>query len=130
MGHENQTRAAGDLLVKLVVKPHKYFRREGCDIHTERRISISQAVLGDVIEVTTLYGKKKMSVSAGTETGTVQKIAGYGLEHPSSLNHTKGNQYVHFVVNIPTTLTPQQRTTMRQYSYYEDPIPAQKDSEI
>ncbi len=130
MGNESTTKIAGDLLVKLAVKPHKYFRREGRDIHTEKKVSISQAVLGDVVEVATLYGKKKVPVTSGTETGTVHKIVGYGLEHPSSMNHSKGNHYVHFVVDIPTKLSPQQMATMRQYSYYEDPIPSFKESDI
>jgi len=124
MGNEHATKRCGDLLIKIRIKPHKYFRRDGRDIHTDRKITISQAVLGDIIEVTTLYGKKKIPIHSGTESGTVHKIVGYGLEHPSSLNNSKGNHYIHLLLDIPSKLTPEQFSSMRNYSFYEDPIPA------
>ena len=130
MGHENVNRQSGDLLIRVNISPHKYFRREGRDIHTERRISISQAVLGDMLDIATLYGKKRISVSPGTESGTVFKITGYGLEHPSSLNNSKGNHYVHFVVDIPTKLNEQQLASMRMYSFYEETIPVISDKDF
>jgi len=123
MGSENTTKRCGDLLVKITVKKHKYFRNEGQDIHTDKRITISQAVLGDVIEITTLYGKKKIPIHQGTENGAVHKIVGYGLEHPTSLNKTKGNHYVHFVIDVPKTLTEEQRSLMKAFGNYEEPIP-------
>ena len=46
----------GDLIVKVTVKEDPYFRRDGYDILTDAHISISQAVLGDNIQVRTLAG--------------------------------------------------------------------------
>ena len=37
---------AGDLMIKVKVKPHPYFKRDGSDIHTNLFISVADAVLG------------------------------------------------------------------------------------
>jgi molecular chaperone DnaJ len=57
---------AGDLLVKVNVKPHAYFKRDGANIYSDCFISISQAVLGSEIKIKTLYGDVKMKIPQGT----------------------------------------------------------------
>ena len=37
---------SGDLLIKINVKPHPNFKREGYDIYTDKYITITQAILG------------------------------------------------------------------------------------
>ena len=53
--------AAGDLHVKIFVKPHEYFYRQGADLVISLPISFTQAVLGDEITITTL-DKKSLKV--------------------------------------------------------------------
>lgn len=36
----------GDLLIKINVKPHPYFTRQGFDIHVTKKLNLSQALLG------------------------------------------------------------------------------------
>lgn len=130
MGHESVDRRGGDLMVKLKVRPHSYFRREHFDIHTDTKITITQALLGGIVEVATLYGNKKISIAPGTESGTKHKIVGYGLEQPQSLNHSKGNHYVHFIVVIPTSLNLKQAAALREYSFVEEPIQEEQIGDI
>ena len=59
----------GDLLVNISVKPHPYFNLKGFDIHTDKLITISQAVLGGSVDVETLYGKKSVKIMPGTASG-------------------------------------------------------------
>lgn len=47
---------AGDLLIKINVKPDAYYQRDGYDIYTTAYISISEAVLGSKVKVETLNG--------------------------------------------------------------------------
>ena len=117
MGH-----AAGDLLLNLKVGTHPYFKREGYDIHTNRMITISQAVLGGTIEVPTLYGKKGISISPGTAHGSAQKISGYGVQKLYPNQHSRGDHYVHFQVKIPSFLNHKQREAMKAFAAVEDPI--------
>lgn len=70
---------AGDLIIKISVKPDPYFRRDGFDITTDANISISQAVLGDTVEIRTLTGTKKINIPAGSQDGEKVRIAGMGI---------------------------------------------------
>ena len=69
----------GDLIIKINVKPDPYFRRDGFDIITDANISISQAVLGDNIDVRTLTGQRSVKVSAGSQDGDKIRLPGLGI---------------------------------------------------
>jgi DnaJ-class molecular chaperone len=60
---------AGDLLIKVNVRPHPYFRREGSDIYTDKFITFTQAVLGGSTKVETLTGKVDVKIQPGTTEG-------------------------------------------------------------
>ena len=80
---------AGDLIIRISVKPDPYFRREGNDIYTDYYLTIpqvyyykiralvlfEQAVLGDKINVKTLDGMKTISIDKGTQPGDRKKIS-------------------------------------------------------
>ena len=48
----------GDLNIRIVVRPHKLFRREGINLRLEVPISFTQAALGAEIDVPTLDGSQ------------------------------------------------------------------------
>lgn len=52
--------------MQIKVKPHPYFKRDGSDILTDQFISIADAVLGNEVQVKTLYGDIRMKVDPGT----------------------------------------------------------------
>ena len=56
----------GDLMIKVEVKSHPYFKREGANIFTEKYITFTQAVLGANLPIKTLYGNKNIKISPGT----------------------------------------------------------------
>lgn len=117
MGHGN-----GDLLVHIKVGSHPYFKRDGYDIHTNRLITISQAVLGATIDILTIYGKKNIKINPGTAAGSTFKIAGYGVQKLYPNQHSKGDHYVHFNIKIPSFLNHKQREAMKAYASVEDPL--------
>ena len=57
---------AGDLLIKVNVKPHPIFKREGADIIAEKPITFTQATLGSSIKVDTIWGKQELKIKPGT----------------------------------------------------------------
>ena len=57
------------MLVKVIVRPHPYFKRDGANIFTEKYISVSQAILGGTVKVTTLVGEKDIVINPGTSEG-------------------------------------------------------------
>jgi molecular chaperone DnaJ len=70
---------SGDLLIKINVKPHPKFKRNGADILSERKITVTEAILGASLEVETVYGKQKLKISPGTNNGEDVVITGMGV---------------------------------------------------
>lgn len=101
----------GNLYVVIRVKPHVYFRRNDETIHLELAINISQAALGDEVEVPTLDGKEMMTIPAGTQTGDTIRLRGKGVPRlrRDGSNIGRGDQIVTLQVRTPTNLTKEQR---------------------
>jgi molecular chaperone DnaJ len=101
----------GNLYVVIRVKPHVYFRRNEDTIHLELAINITQAALGDEVEVPTLDGKEMMTIPAGTQTGDTIRLRGKGVPRlrRDGSNMGRGDQIVTLQVRTPTNLTKEQR---------------------
>ncbi|MCK6629373.1 MAG: molecular chaperone DnaJ [Anaerolineae bacterium] len=101
----------GNLYVVIRVKPHDYFRRNEETIHLELGINITQAALGDEVEVPTLDGKEMMTIPAGTQTGDTIRLRGKGVPRlrRDGSNMGRGDQIVTLQVRTPTNLTKEQR---------------------
>jgi molecular chaperone DnaJ len=104
----------GDLYIFIEMRPHAVFERAGDDLLTEVIIPLATAVLGGEIEVPTLNGKVQMKIPEGTQSGKLFRIRGKGMPHIHS--HAHGDELVHVVVEIPTSLTPQQRKLMEEFA--------------
>lgn len=104
---------SGDLNVTISVKSHPLFTREGYDIHCEIPVTYTQAVLGDEITVPTIDGNVKYNISEGTQTGTVFRLKGKGVQklHRSD----RGNQYVKINVEVPKNLTKKQKELLKAF---------------
>jgi len=101
----------GNLYVVVKVKPHVYFRRQDDTIHLELAINITQAALGDEVEVPTLDGNELMTIPAGTQTGDNIRLRGKGvprLRRDGTAN-SRGDQVVTIQVRTPTNLSKEQR---------------------
>ena len=104
---------AGDLKVIINIKKHPHFTRDGYDIWVDRHISIVQATLGADITVPTLDGDTTLNIPAGTQPGEVFTLKGKGISRLNSIG--KGNEYVRIVVDIPKSLTEEQRGLLEQF---------------
>jgi molecular chaperone DnaJ len=103
---------SGDLYVVLGVKAHKFFERDGDDLHCVMPISFPQATLGTELQIETLEGPATIKVPEGTQSGREFKLRGKGVPH---LNESgKGDLVVEVRVATPTRLTKAQRELMRQ----------------
>ena len=103
---------AGDLLITVSVLPHSQFEREGFDVYCNMPITITQAALGDSVEVPTLDGKVKYTIPEGTQTGTVFRLRGKGVQRLNSVG--RGDQFVTVTVQTPTNLTSEQKELLRK----------------
>ena len=104
----------GDLYVHIRVKQHKYFQREGANLHYEKPISFVQATLGDKVDVPTIDGEVELKVPAGTQTGTSFRIKGQGMPHLRW--NGKGNLYVKVKVVTPKKLSTRQKELLEEFA--------------
>jgi curved DNA-binding protein len=92
----------GDLLLDIHVEPHKFFRREGDDLHLDLPLTIVEAVRGGKVRVPTIDGSVSLKVTPGTQTGATARLKGKGVTRKGQT----GDLYVHYQVHIPTKTTP------------------------
>ena len=105
---------AGDLYVVLSVKAHKFFERDGDDLHCVMPISFPQAALGVELEIQTLEGVATIKVPEGTQSGKEFRLRSKGVPHLNS--HGKGDLIVEIRVQTPGKLSKQQKELLRQLS--------------
>jgi DnaJ-class molecular chaperone len=94
----------GDALVEIEVKPHRFFTREGEDIHLTLPVSLSEAVLGVEVRVPTITGSVSMRIPKGVNTGRVLRLKGKGVVRPDG---SRGEQYVDLKVVLPEKIDPE-----------------------
>jgi len=104
----------GDLYIFIQVKEDEFFSRQEDDVLCAVSISFPQAALGAQIEVPTLHGLHKLSIPAGTQSGTVLRIKKEGF--PNVYGKGTGDQLVTVVVDVPTKLSLKQEELLREYA--------------
>ena len=111
--------ASGDLILNVRVRSHKLFVRQGYDILCDYPISFVQATLGAEVQVPTIDGKVSYSIPEGTQSGTVFRLKGKGVQRLNSTQ--RGDQYVTIKVEIPKGLSESQKDLLRQFDDTVDP---------
>lgn len=87
----------GDALITVAVMEHRFFRREGHDIHMDLPISIDEAVLGAKVSVPTVDGTVSLSIPKNSSSGKRLRLKGKGIKTPGKV----GDQYVTLQVMVP-----------------------------
>jgi DnaJ-class molecular chaperone len=94
----------GDALIEVEVRPHRFFRRDGDDIHLELPITLSEAVLGGQVPVPTPTGTVMMRVPKHANTGVVLRLRGKGAPRHGG-GH--GDELVTLKVMLPKAADPE-----------------------
>lgn len=89
----------GDLYITITVRPHKFFRREGNDLHLDVSVTLREAIIGATIEIPGPEGRLALNVPGGTQPGTSFRFRGLGF--PSLRGVRRGDFYVKTHVVIP-----------------------------
>ena len=93
----------GDALVQIVVKPHRFFIREGDDIHVELPITLKEAALGGEVRAPTPTGSVMLKIPKRSNTGDVLRIRGKGVKKRDGA----GDELVKLKVMMPTEPEPE-----------------------
>lgn len=103
-----------ELFLRVSVRPHPIFQRDGENLHVEIPISIITATLGGSVDIPTVAGKRlKVKIPEGVQNGQVLRVTGGGLK---SLRHSKnGNLMCHITVETPIGLTEKQKQVLLEF---------------
>ena len=112
----------GDLMIKVTVRDHPYFKRDKYDIHTDKYITVSQAILGGSTKVKTLTGEIDLEINAGTQHNDRKRLVGQGITKLPPNHRQKGDHYVSFKIEIPRVLSDEQREAIKKYAEVEQKV--------
>lgn len=105
---------AGDLYIFLSLASHKFFQRDGADLHCRVPVSMVTAAMGGEFEVPTIdKAKTKVKVPSGTQSGRRFRVAGKGM--PVLRSRQMGDMYVQVVVETPQNLTKKQKELLAEF---------------
>ena len=104
---------AGDLYILVGLKPHKFFKRDGANLHCRVPIAMTTATLGGEMEVPTIGGKPtKVKIPAGTQTGQQFRLKEKGM--PVINSSTNGDIYIEMFVETPVNLNGKQKDMFKK----------------
>lgn len=101
---------AGDLEIRVDVKEHAIFERDGADLYSEMGVSFLTTTLGGNIEVKTIDGQVDLKIPAGTESGALFKLGGKGMPYSAS---RRGDQYVEVYIRTPKKLSSKAQKNLK-----------------
>src|SRR5919108_1989963 len=112
-GEPSENGPAGDLLIRVHVKPHPQFERleDGHLLHN-LDLQYTDLALGSERRAPTLDGSEKAKIPAGTQPNTILRIKGKGL--PRYGSYSRGDQMVRVNVKVPTALSEAQRSLLKE----------------
>ena len=101
--------ASGDLYLRIRLEPHPQFERRGADLHVKLPVPLTTAVLGGEADVPALGDKPvRRRVPPMTQNGQTFRLRGHGMPIPGR-SQTRGDLYAVTDVQLPKSLTPEQR---------------------
>jgi molecular chaperone DnaJ len=94
---------AGDLYVKVHVKPHPTFKKEGANLVMDLPVKLTDALLGTMVSVTTLDDKiLEVKVPAMQNTEETLRVRGKGVAYPEG---GSGDLLIRVTASLPRKLS-------------------------
>ena len=101
-GEAIQNGISGDLYIKIHVKTHSTFIKDGSNLVMNLNIKLSTALLGGEYTIQTLDGDITIKVPAGVSIGEVLRVKGKGV--PTDGRH-RGDLLIKLTIQIPQKLS-------------------------
>jgi molecular chaperone DnaJ len=102
----------GDLYVVIFVQEHKFFQRDGNNLHCAVPLPFTTLALGAEIKVPGLDGDETVKIPEGTQPGATFRLRGKGMPDVSGRGH--GDLLVTIQGVTPKRLTKEQKKLLEQ----------------
>lgn len=109
---------AGDLIVRVKIRPHDRFVRDGDNLSLTLRVPLTTMVLGGEIEVPTLAGPRLLRIPPGTADGQRIRLSGQGMPRLNRPGE-RGDLYVEVHAQLPRNLSRRQRELFEELARLE-----------
>ncbi len=94
---------AGDLYIKIHVKSHPVFRKDGHNLSMNLNIRLTGALLGDKYTVRTLDGDIVVKIPEGVTFGEILRVKGKGV--PFEDGKSRGDLLIKISIELPQKLS-------------------------
>lgn len=109
---------AGDLYVRLRVRPDERFERQGDDLVHRLRVPVTQAALGATVAVETPEGVTDLEIPAGTQPGRLFRMRSKGVPHLNGRG--RGDLVIVAEVVVPTGLDDESARLLRALAEHRE----------
>ena len=101
----------GDIQVLIEEETSDTFIRDANDIIYNLLLTVSQATLGDTVEIPTLENPVRVNIKPGTQPGTRMRLKGKGLPQVNSNGYSfgKGDMVINISVYIPENISKDEK---------------------
>ncbi len=106
--------ANGDLYITISVLNDNIYERKENDIYVNKKIKLTEAVLGAKVEISAIDGKFMLTVPAGTQNGTKFRISKKGATDVSGKK--TGDLIVTVFVDIPSGISDKTKKIFSELS--------------
>jgi len=101
-GEAIQGGQVGDLYIKVNIKSHSLYKRDGSNLTMDLNIKLSEAILGMIYNLKTLEGNIiEVKIPEGINHNDHLRVRGYGVP----VGHDRGDIIIHILVKMPTKLS-------------------------
>lgn len=105
--------SGSDVYLRVRVKPHPIFTRDGANLQRELPITLREALLGGEVTVKTLTGRVLLRIPPETQNGRTFRLAGKGL--PRFRREGRGDLLARVRVVLPTGLSAEARAAAENF---------------
>jgi curved DNA-binding protein len=111
---------AGDLYLKVEVRPHPTFTRDGDDLKVNVPVDLYTAVLGGKVSVPTLERPVELTIPPETANGRVFRLRGLGMPKLKDPQE-RGNLYATVQVQVPKNLSAKEKELFQELRQLRTP---------
>ncbi len=100
---------SGDLYIKVHVKKHSVFRKDGNNLVMDLNVKLSDALLGGEVSIATLDGEIKVKIPEGVVHGEVLRVKNKGVPYDKGY---RGDILIKLHITLPKKLSKEARKTI------------------
>ena len=100
---------AGDVYLRVTVRPDPRFEREGDDLRVDVDVPLTTAVLGGEVVVPTPTGRVALTIPPETQSGRLFRLRGLGMPRLKGPKGARGDLLARARIVVPTDLGARER---------------------